>query len=48
MQEWTAFVGKTTMPKRGSKNHYVVAVVKKTAGCTEVVGHGSIGSMCIL
>ena len=38
MQEWTAFIGKTTMPKRGSKweqNHYGVVTVKRIAGCTE-------------
>ena len=38
MQEWTPFIGKTTMPKTGSKNHYAVAIVKRTAGCTENQG----------
>ena len=31
----TPFIGKATMPKRGSKNHYVVEIVKRTAECTE-------------
>ena len=35
------------MLKRGSKNHYAVAIVKRTAVYTEVVGHGTIGSMYI-
>ena len=35
MQECTTFIGKTTMLKRGSINHYCVAIVKRTAGCTE-------------
>ena len=44
MQEQTTFIGKITMLKRGSKNHYAVAIVKRT---DEVVGHGPIGSMYI-
>ena len=35
MQEQTTFIGKITMLKRGSKNHYVVAIVKRTAGYTK-------------
>ena len=40
MKEWTSFIGKTTMPKRGSKNRYAVTIVTRTVGCTEVIGHG--------
>ena len=28
----------STMPKRGSKNHYTVVIVKTTAECTENQG----------
>ena len=38
MQEGTLFTGKTTTPKKGSKNHYGVAIMKTTAGCTEHQG----------
>ena len=38
MQEWILFIGKSTMPKRGIKNHYAVAIVKRPAGCTENQG----------
>ena len=38
MQEWTPFIGKTTVPKGESKTHYVIKIVKKTAGCTENQG----------
>ena len=48
MQQWTPFMGKTTMPKRGSKNHYAVVIVKRTTGYTEnqiSCGHGPVGTM---
>ena len=38
MQEWTPFIGMTTMSKRGSKWAYAVAIVKGAAGCTENQG----------
>ena len=38
MQEWTPFIGKTTMPKRGSKNHYALVIVKRTVECAENQG----------
>ena len=47
IQERTPFIGKSTMLKKGSKNYYAVAIVKRTAGCTKVIGHGPIGSMYI-
>ena len=38
MQEWIPFIGITTMPKRGIKNHNAVVIVKRTAGCTDNQG----------
>ena len=40
MQEWTPLYRKTRILKRGAneQNHYAVAIVKKTTGCTENQG----------